>query len=96
MWSRQQQQKKKDPVVEEVEQFVKVWAIQLRTSQSSFVIDCSHFGLSQKDISAKYTFDSERGAPESELCRQPNGQLSKECRKVCQPMAHEETCSIIL
>ncbi|KIM32356.1 hypothetical protein M408DRAFT_33032, partial [Serendipita vermifera MAFF 305830] len=32
-----------------------------------------------KAPSAKYTFDSERDAPEAELCRQPNGELSKEC-----------------
>lgn len=33
----------------------------------------------KKAPSAKYTFDSERDAPEAELCRQPNGELSKEC-----------------
>ncbi|KZP23614.1 hypothetical protein FIBSPDRAFT_858169 [Athelia psychrophila] len=32
-----------------------------------------------KDPNAKYTFDSERGAPVSEICRAEDGTLSKEC-----------------
>ncbi|KAG8869515.1 hypothetical protein FRC20_001320 [Serendipita sp. 405] len=36
----------------------------------------------KKAPKATYTFDSERGAPVSELCRQPDGSVSKECRMI--------------
>ncbi|KAF7311584.1 hypothetical protein MKEN_01061100 [Mycena kentingensis (nom. inval.)] len=32
-----------------------------------------------KSPTAKYTFDSERGAPQSELCRAAEGQKKEEC-----------------
>jgi len=36
----------------------------------------------KRSPAARYTFDSERDAPESELCRQPDGQVSKECMMI--------------
>jgi hypothetical protein len=35
--------------------------------------------LTQKNPNAGYTFDSERGAPQSELCRSEDGPKGREC-----------------
>ena len=38
--------------------------------------------LSQKAPKNTYTFDSERGAPDSQICREPGGGMKKECIQV--------------
>ncbi|CAG7854010.1 SubName: Full=Uncharacterized protein {ECO:0000313/EMBL:CCA73265.1} [Serendipita indica DSM 11827] len=59
-----------------------VWWKQNKTEQRASNPEEDLKAFIAKAPTAKYTFDSERGAPESELCRQPDGNVSKECRMI--------------
>lgn len=53
-----------------------------RRCQSDRRTDFGGSKFIQKQPDAKYTFDSERGAPQSEICRE-EGPQGRECMMVC-------------